>query len=71
MTLVLCLGLSLVGSACAKKEAVIAPPPAPLEVPVVPPRLVGPVMVEEPELPPIGSPGARADAPASASCREG
>jgi hypothetical protein len=56
MTLVLCLGLSLVGSACAKKEAVIAPPPAPLEVPVVPPRLVGPVMVEEPELPQLEIP---------------
>jgi hypothetical protein len=58
-TLVLCLGLSglsLVGSACAKKEAVVVPPPAPLEVPVVPPRLVGPVMVEEPELPPLEVP---------------
>ena len=59
MTLVLCLGLSglsLVGAACAKKEAVVVPPPAPLEVPVVPPRLVGPVMVEEPELPPLEVP---------------
>jgi len=59
VTLVLCLvvsGLSLMGSACAKKEAVVAPPPAPLEVPVVPPRLVGPVMVEEPELPQLEIP---------------
>ena len=32
------------------------PPPAPLEVPVVPPRLVGPVMVEEPELPQLEVP---------------
>lgn len=56
MTFVFCLGLSLVGSACAKKEAVVAPPPAPLEVPVVPPRLVGPVMVEEPELLPLEVP---------------
>jgi|EndMetStandDraft_9_1072997.scaffolds.fasta_scaffold86829_1 outer membrane biosynthesis protein TonB len=59
VTLVFCLGLaglSLAGSACAKKEAVVIPPPAPLEVPVVPPRLVGPVMVEEPELPPLEVP---------------
>lgn len=58
--LVLSLALSALslaaGSACAKKEAVIIPPPAPLEVPVVPPRLVGPVMVEEPELPPLEVP---------------
>lgn len=41
---------------CTKKPIAVALPPPPLEVPVVPPRLVGPVMVEEPELPPIETP---------------
>jgi hypothetical protein len=56
-------GLSLMliltgaGSAgCTKKPVAVELPPPPLEVPVVPPRLVGPVMVEEPELPPIETP---------------
>lgn len=58
-TLVFCLGLGLAAagvSACGKQEPVVVPPVAPLEVPVVPPRLVGPVMVEEPELPPLEVP---------------
>ncbi len=41
--------LSLAG--CAKQPQVAEVPPAPLEVPVVPPRLVGPVVVEEPPTP--------------------
>jgi hypothetical protein len=40
------VGLGLSG--CSKKVAIAQVPPAPLEVPVVPPRLVGPVVVEEP-----------------------
>jgi hypothetical protein len=49
--------------ACAKKQPVAqAPPPPPLEVPVVPPRLVGPVVVEEPPVP-------TAEAPESAPVR--
>jgi hypothetical protein len=44
------LGL-LTSDACAKKEVVAQAPPPPLEVPVVPPRLVGPVVVEEPPMP--------------------
>jgi hypothetical protein len=41
--------LAFVGlSACAKKQVLAQAPPPPLEVPVVPPRLVGPVVVEEP-----------------------
>jgi hypothetical protein len=40
------IGLGLSG--CSKKVPVAQVPPAPLEVPVVPPRLVGPVVVEEP-----------------------
>jgi hypothetical protein len=54
---VLCLLLAGgAGAACAKKPVVVQAPPPPLEVPVVPPRLVGPVMVAEPELPPIEEP---------------
>jgi hypothetical protein len=34
--------------ACSKKAPIAQAPPPPLEVPVVPPRLVGPVVVEEP-----------------------
>jgi len=45
----LALGLSglLTVSACAKKPVAVVPEPPPLTVPVVPPRLVGPVLVEE------------------------
>ena len=56
----LALGLSfaliLTVAGCTKKPVAVALPPPPLEVPVVPPRLVGPVMVEEPEIPPIETP---------------
>jgi hypothetical protein len=43
----LAAGVVVIG-ACSKKEPIAQKPPAPLEVPVVPPRLVGPVVVEEP-----------------------
>lgn len=47
---------STLSAGCTKKPVAVALPPPPLEVPVVPPRLVGPVMVEEPEIPPIETP---------------
>jgi outer membrane biosynthesis protein TonB len=43
-------------SACAKPQVMALAPPPPLEVPVVPPRLVGPVVVEEPTVPPVEEP---------------
>jgi hypothetical protein len=46
--------VSLAG--CAKKVPVAQAPPPPLEVPVVPPRLVGPVVVEEPPTPTAEAP---------------
>jgi hypothetical protein len=42
--------------ACSKKAPVAQAPPPPLEVPVVPPRLVGPVVVEEPAVPTAEAP---------------
>jgi hypothetical protein len=51
------LSLLLAGTAaCAKQPVVVQAPPLPLEVPVVPPRLVGPVMVEEPAVHPVETP---------------
>jgi hypothetical protein len=51
------LVLGLVGlmavSACAKKPVAVVPEAPPLAVPVVPPRLVGPVLVEEDAPPPV------------------
>jgi hypothetical protein len=58
--LALCL---LVLAGCAKKPLVAQAPPTPLEVPVVPPRLVGPVVVEEPAV-------ATAEAPEPAPPRQ-
>lgn len=43
------------GTACRKQAPIVQSPPPPLEVPVVPPRWVGPVMVEEPEITPIAT----------------
>lgn len=55
-----CLGLALVslttGAACAKKPVVVQADPPPLEVPIVPPRVLGPVMVEEPPPPAVETP---------------
>jgi hypothetical protein len=42
--------------ACSKKVPLAQAPPPPLEVPVVPPRLVGPVVVEEPPVPTAEAP---------------
>jgi type IV secretory pathway VirB10-like protein len=53
-----CVGLvSLTGAAaCAKKPVVVHADPPPLEVPIVPPRVLGPVMVEEPPPPAVEAP---------------
>ncbi len=52
LALALTVGVvSLAAAGCAKQPQVAEVPPAPLEVPVVPPRLVGPVVVEEPPTP--------------------
>jgi hypothetical protein len=48
---VVAVGVVALGGACSKKAPVVQAPPPPLEVPVVPPRLVGPVVVEEPLVP--------------------
>lgn len=49
-----CLGvMSLSLAACAKKPLIVMADPAPLEVPIVPPRVLGPVAVEEPAPPPV------------------
>jgi len=42
--------------ACSTKAPLAQAPPPPLEVPVVPPRLVGPVVVEEPAVPTAEAP---------------
>jgi hypothetical protein len=54
------------GEACAKKPVVVQTEPPPLQVPLVPPRLLGPVAVEEPPVrtveapdPPPARPGNR------------
>jgi hypothetical protein len=52
---VLAIGVLALGG-CAKKTLVAQAPPTPLEVPVVPPRLVGPVVVEEPAVPTAEAP---------------
>ena len=56
--------LSLAGAGCAKKVIAAAPPPAPLAVPMVPPRLVGPVQVPEERPQPVAeAPAAPAERP--------
>lgn len=46
--------LTLAGGGCARRPPRTAPPPpAPLEVPVVPPRVLAPVAVDEPEEPQV------------------
>jgi hypothetical protein len=50
------VGVVALGGACSKKAPVVQAPPPPLEVPVVPPRLVGPVVVEEPIVPTAEAP---------------
>lgn len=45
------VSVSLAG--CAKKPLIVLADPAPLEVPLVPPRVLGPVAVEEPAPPPV------------------
>ncbi len=51
----LAVGVLALGG-CAKKAPVAQAAPTPLEVPVVPPRLVGPVVVEEPAVPTAETP---------------
>jgi hypothetical protein len=50
------VGVIALGGACSKKAPVVQAPPPPLEVPVVPPRLVGPVVVVEPPVPTAETP---------------
>jgi hypothetical protein len=62
-------------SACTKKAPLVQAPPPPLEVPVVPPRLVGPVVVEEPapataEVPEPAPPRQRPPRPATRTGNE-
>jgi hypothetical protein len=72
------LAVAVVGlapSACTKKAPLVQAPPPPLEVPVVPPRLVGPVVVEEPapataEVPEPAPPRQRPPRPATRTGNE-
>lgn len=60
----------LAGAGCAKKVVAAPPPPPPLVVPVVPPRLVGPVVVEdEAPLPVADAPDPAPPRPASRPTR--
>jgi hypothetical protein len=49
----LALVIGVLGPACAKKQVVVVAEPPPLAVPVVPPRLVGPVQVAQEAPPPV------------------
>jgi hypothetical protein len=46
-TAVVLVALSLTATGCTRKVIAAAPPPVPLAVPSVPPRIVGPVVVPE------------------------
>jgi hypothetical protein len=50
---VVALAIGVFGPACAKKPVVVIAEPPPLAIPVVPPRLVGPVQVAEEAPPPV------------------
>lgn len=50
-----CVGIVSL-AACAKKPLIVQADPPPLEVPIVPPRVLGPVMVEEPPPPTVEAP---------------
>ena len=61
-TAVVLAALSLTATGCTRKVIAAAPPPVPLAVPSVPPRIVGPVVVPEERPQPVaeapGRPGA-------------
>jgi len=62
--------LSLTATGCTRKVIAAAPPPVPLAVPSVPPRIVGPVVVPEERPQPVAeAPTAPAQRPASRPAR--
>ncbi|MEO5822504.1 MAG: hypothetical protein ABIT71_18500 [Vicinamibacteraceae bacterium] len=64
------VGLSLLASGCARKVIAAAPPPVPLAVPSVPPRIVGPVAVPEDKPQPVAeAPPTPAQRPAARPAR--
>jgi hypothetical protein len=64
------VGLSLAAAGCAKKVMAAAPAPVPLVVPVVPPRIVGPVVVPDEKPQPVAeAPAVPAPRPAARPAR--
>lgn len=64
------VALSLLAGGCARKVVAAAPPPVPLAVPSVPPRIVGPVVVPEERPQPVAeAPSAPAERPAPRPAR--
>jgi hypothetical protein len=69
-TAVVVAALSLTATGCTRKVIAAAPPPVPLAVPSVPPRIVGPVVVPEERPQPVAeAPTAPAQRPASRPAR--
>lgn len=65
-TAVVVAALSLTAAGCTRKVIAAAPPPVPLHVPSVPPRIVGPVVVPEERPQPVAeAPAVPAQRPAS------
>jgi hypothetical protein len=65
-TAVVVAALSLTATGCTRKVIAAAPPPVPLAVPSVPPRLVGPVVVPEERPQPVAeAPAVPAQRPAA------
>jgi hypothetical protein len=65
-TAVVVAALSLTGAGCTRKVIAAAPPPVPLAVPSVPPRIVGPVVVPEERPQPVAeAPAVPTQRPAS------
>ena len=62
-TAVVVAALSLTATGCTRKVIAAAPPPVPLAVPSVPPRIVGPVVVQDERPQPV------AEAPATPTQR--
>ena len=69
-TAVVVAALSLTATGCTRKVIAAAPPPVPLAVPSVPPRIVGPVVVPEERPQPVAeAPTAPTQRPASRPAR--